>query len=154
MAALIVRHRAWEEALAVYLDRVHDVPFAWGVHDCALFAAGAVRAMTGIDPAADFRGQYEDVRGAALALRALGAGTLYHTTCQWLGAPVHAAQARRGDVVMRGKALGICVGARSWFVGDDLGRAGLVDMPTLDCRHAWHIDFPAAAPADKGVTHG
>ena len=44
----------WRSALAAYIAETMRKPFAWGLHDCALFAAGAVEAMTGNDPAADY----------------------------------------------------------------------------------------------------
>jgi hypothetical protein len=68
----IVRYSDWEERLAVYRDRVEEEPFVWGTHDCALFAAGCVNAMTGVDPAAAFRGTYDSRIGAAEALRDKG----------------------------------------------------------------------------------
>lgn len=48
----------WESRLADYLRRVAREDFAWGRHDCALFAAGGVEAVTGEDPAAAWRGRY------------------------------------------------------------------------------------------------
>ena len=48
----------WQERLTGYLCRCARTPYQIGDHDCALFAAGAVEAVTGIDPAADWRGQY------------------------------------------------------------------------------------------------
>lgn len=47
-------------------------PFAWGQHDCCLFAADAVLALTGSDPAAAWRGAYSDAAGAARLLAELG----------------------------------------------------------------------------------
>lgn len=46
-------------ALQGYIARTRGARFAWGVNDCALWCAGAVEACTGVDPAADLRGQYE-----------------------------------------------------------------------------------------------
>ncbi len=58
-----------------YLETVRARSFAYGSHDCALFAADAVQAMTGTDLAAQFRGRYDSlkaglklVRGGPLAL--------------------------------------------------------------------------------------
>lgn len=36
-------------ALAAYIAAREAVPFAWGPNDCVTFAAGALRALTGID---------------------------------------------------------------------------------------------------------
>lgn len=47
-------------------------PFAWGVHDCCLWAADAVHAATGRDPAAGLRGTYATARQAARLVQRLG----------------------------------------------------------------------------------
>lgn len=38
--------------------------FAWGSHDCILAACDHVRRVTGVDPAAPWRGEYDDEAGA------------------------------------------------------------------------------------------
>ena len=43
-------------------------PFAWGTNCCAMFAADAIQAMTGVDIASDFRGLYADAAGAQAAI--------------------------------------------------------------------------------------
>jgi len=50
------RYINWELKLSDFLESRRDVHFAWGTHDCCMFAADAVRAITGIDPAEEFRG--------------------------------------------------------------------------------------------------
>ncbi|MET0376885.1 MAG: hypothetical protein ABW128_21845 [Rhizorhabdus sp.] len=140
----IVRFPDWEERLALYLDTRADMPFRWGHHDCALFAAGAVKAMSGVDPAEVFRDKYDTSAGAALALREHGAGTLLRTCVEWFGASKHISQAKRGDLVMRNRTtLGVCVGQWSWFVGQDDFRAGLISEPTAICSKAFTIPFAA-----------
>lgn len=140
------RHSYWEEALTTYLDTVAEEPFKWGSHDCALFAASAVQRMTGVDIAADFRGRYDTAKGAALALREVGEGTLFRTIKGWFGAPVNVHFAKRGDLVMRNAtALGVCVGLYSWFVGEEAGHHGLVVLPTAACSYAFHVPFDGPA---------
>lgn len=46
----------WRKALTAYLAQVDGVKFRPGKHDCALFCAGAVKAMTGFDGARGWRG--------------------------------------------------------------------------------------------------
>ncbi|MBB5709448.1 DUF6950 family protein [Sphingomonas xinjiangensis] len=141
----------WEERLSVYLDRVRDEPFKWGSHDCALFAAGAVKAMTGTDPAADFRDTYTNRTGAAAALQEHGAGTLLKTVTSWLGEPKHPAFAQRGDVVIKDRnTLGVCVGLHSWFVGEEHGAQGLVALPTANCTKAFTLPYAVAASSEEG----
>lgn len=47
-------------------------PFSWGTHDCCLWAADCVQAVTGTDPAAKWRGTYSTAIGAARLVEDLG----------------------------------------------------------------------------------
>lgn len=139
-AVRLVRASNWEERLALYIDRCSDVAFSWGDHDCVGFAAGAVKAMTGVDLIEDLRG-YNSALEAAALLRSLGHGTLRRAVVHYLGEPKHPAFAKRGDVVMRLKALGVCHGRGAWFVGVARGHTGLVHVPIHECSAAWTIPF-------------
>lgn len=136
------RHQDWEERLSLYLDRVADQPFSWGEHDCALFSADCVKAMTGGDPAEAYRGKYDTARGAALALREHGEGTLLRTLKAIFGESISPHFAQRGDVVMRdARTAGICVGRFSYFVGQEGEQEGLVFLPTAACRYAFRVPY-------------
>ena len=63
------RRPDWNAALRGYIDGCRAKPFVWGRFDCALFAADAVRAMTGANIAADLRGRYTSARTAAARSR-------------------------------------------------------------------------------------
>lgn len=65
----LVRLPDWRERLVRYLADVSRVPFKDGVHDCALFLAGGVHAMTDVDYAAPYRGRYTTLRGGIRILR-------------------------------------------------------------------------------------
>jgi hypothetical protein len=58
----------WHPRLQRYLQDIRTVPFAYGTHDCGLFVAGAVQAMTGKDFAVDYRGRYTTLKGGLKAL--------------------------------------------------------------------------------------
>lgn len=141
-----MRRADWEAALSDYLTASVNARFAWGELDCALFAAGAVRAMTGIDFAAPFRGRYRTARGSVRALRRYGAGSLVATVEQLLG-EVPIGFARRGDIVLHGDertgALGVCIGGDALFVGrdesGDLAHEGLVRIPRHQWSRAWAV---------------
>ncbi len=93
------------------------MPFTWGSHDCCLFAADAVIAVTGVDPAAEWRGRYSS-EAEALALQ--GEGGLEGIVATGLAAfgamecPVRLAQ--RGDCVLavlgNEPLLGVALGSR------------------------------------------
>ncbi len=111
--AAIARLPDWEARLSLLVQERLGAPFAWGGNDCVLFAADCVAAMTGIDPAAQLRGQWasqsEAVRmiaragGLAEAVRALGL------------VEVPPLFAQRGDLVLHRRegadALAICAGS-------------------------------------------
>lgn len=143
-----VRLARWEPRLRLYLEEQRHAPFAWGRNDCALFVAGAVAAMTGVDLAAAFRGGYSDARGAAAALKAHGAGTLRATVTALLGPALHPARAMRGDVVECRKALGVCTGGWFWMVGEnEHGQPGLLRLPMTLAERIWHVPFPCSSGA-------
>ena len=130
----------WPERLADAVRAARARPFAWGEHDCALFAFDCVLAMTGEDHLAAFRGRYRSAKGAVRALRRIGGvKTLEELTTRILKRPALPETAQRGDLVMidgeLGPTLGICLGARSAFAGPD----GLVFAPTATVRRAWSV---------------
>ncbi|MCD1591815.1 hypothetical protein K7H13_13760 [Qipengyuania citrea] len=160
----LTRYPDWTDRLACYLDRVRDEPFGWGEHDCVLFCNGAVKAITGKDFVSKYAGQYTDKREAALLLREIKAGTLKSAVTKKLGKPVHVAQAGKGDIVLRNKAIGVCVGRFTYFVGEQtvdfnyegfpITKDGLVTWPTLDCDCAWKIAPTAILDAPIGGASG
>ncbi len=100
----------WEQRLYQFIEGRRLRPFAWGRHDCALFAADAVQQMTGVDLAAEVRGQYHTAKAA----RDYGdlADVMDRTG---LPRKPHPGLAARGDVVLLParyprRALGICLG--------------------------------------------
>ncbi len=128
----MTRLSCWEQNLAEYIAGKRDEPFAWGVNDCCTFCAGAVEAVTGVDPMPEFRGQYETRKGSAEALRKNGQGTLFKT----LNAKfkrVRISHAKRGDLVFHKCNVGVVAGRFAWFVSD----IGLIRLPLSDCTKAW-----------------
>lgn len=135
----LLRLPDWEDRLNALIADRRRAAFAWGRHDCALWGADVVAALTGEDFGAPFRGIYDDAAGAALALRAHGAGTLVKTFDAHLPRmPI--AFARRGDLVKavsedRGGAIGVVVGSDALFVHD----LGLVRAPRARWTLAWRV---------------
>jgi len=66
---VLTRHEQWETKLHQSIEAHKAKPFAWGEHDCALSVCNYVLAITGIDLAAEFRGQYKT---EAAAFQAIG----------------------------------------------------------------------------------
>ena len=129
------RVRDWRSRLTTYLESHLDTEFKIGDADCCTFASGAVMVMTGVDPMKPFRGVYKTSQEATAALKKLGANTLKSTMISIFGKPVRTPRA--GDIAYRwgddGPTLGVCTGAHSVFLGEDVS-GSLVQLPTNDCR--------------------
>lgn len=136
----MTRKPDWEARLAAYLEPLRARNFAWGTHDCCTFTAGAVLAMTDVDPMPEFRGRYSTAIGSARALSRYGAGTLAATLDAKFEA-VAPALAQRGDIVMSGGLLGICLGGFMVAVGREGEREGLVTIPRAQWAEprAWRV---------------
>lgn len=124
----------WRTGFDALIQARFTAPFEWGSNDCCIFAADAVREITGIDHAADVRGSYRTERGAARVLAQLGGvAELAAKHCQ----ECPPLMARVGDVclVMQGprEALAVCVGAQ--LVAPASG--GLCVMPINAALRAW-----------------
>ena len=143
--ARVRRRQDWPQRFAAFIEERRHTPFAWGQHDCCLFACDGIVATTGLDPAAKlFRGQYHEALGAVRLLREHGGvEALAARTCAEYGWPelrtVRLAQ--RGDLLLcdltnhREPALGLCVGEQGAFPSAD----GLVFVGVEHCLRAWRI---------------
>ena len=135
----------WPRALDAYVEACRHRPFTWGRHDCLLFAAGAVKAIAGADPAKGKRGKYRSEAGAQKLIHANGGWHKLITACaKGVGMkPVKTALAQRGDVVTarlgidKRSAAGVCLGAEAAFPGEQ----GLEFHPLAAChRNAWRVE--------------
>jgi hypothetical protein len=133
-----MRKHNWDEALSCYLAQCKDTAFAWGKHDCCLFAANAVIAMTGTDFAAPFRGKYSTALGSIRALKIYGSGDLLSTLTSILGEPIPILLAKRGDIALVEIDGQLSTGVHFnnvWCVGD----SGLVNVLSAHVISSWSI---------------
>ncbi len=134
-----IRIPGWERRLAEAIEAARARPFAWGSHDCAIWAFDLRRDLTGgADVAALWRGRYRTALGAARMMRRLGWPSLEAAGRALLGEPVPSVHlARRGDLLLAGTGLGfgICLGARAAGIAP----AGLTFAPLAACTLAWRI---------------
>lgn len=124
----------WPARLAALVARRMQQPLQWGVHDCCLWAADVVQAVTGVDLAADLRGTYATEAGAQAALQAHGG--LVQLCISRLGRVAPPALAQPGDVglaVVAGVPL-LAANGGPWLA---VGRAGLVVVPDAQVLRAW-----------------
>lgn len=134
------RFEEWPLALARYIESVRQRPFAWGRHDCALMAADAIAAMTGVDLAADLRGSYDSAESAAVVMRSrYGVDDVASVAGRLFGDPITPRLAQRGDLLLldgeHGPALGICLGTHAAAPG----ARGMVLMPMEQWLKAWRV---------------
>lgn len=108
-----MRQSDWKTRLIGYLGIVAQQPFEPGVSDCALFAAGAVQAMTGVDLAADWRGRYATLADGLALLQSRGFADHIALAAGHF-AEIPPALAAAGDLAvvqgLEGEALGVVQG--------------------------------------------
>jgi hypothetical protein len=140
----------WEIALERYIVEHTNTPFDYGTFDCALFAAGSVLAITGIDIAADYRTRYstEDEARAILAEVTGAPDATVETSLDdaatkfdFISALPSVYFAQRGDVISLkvdgSPSLGIVAldGKHALFIGE----GSLLRLPISKCNRAWRI---------------
>lgn len=130
MGTRLIRFPDWPGRLDAFLASVRARAFVWGEHDCGLFTADAVLAMTGTDIAADYRNTYSTAR-EAVSLRVAADDIAQRFDIK----PQAVKLARRGDVVVIEKAFGVCLGR----VAAAPASTGL-EFPTMrNATAAWRI---------------
>lgn len=135
----MTRFPDWQGRLSWFFTQNRNRPFEYGTWDCCLFAADAIKAMTGTDIAAEFRGRYAN-RTEAYAL--IGSvGSVAPKVAKQYGMPqVPISYARRGDMALIERARDYSLGIIS-LNGKEIAilRArGIVTIPLSLGFIAWH----------------
>jgi hypothetical protein len=90
-----------QDHLAVFLSRAASRGFVWGTHDCMLFAADWALALTGSDPAAAWRGTYNNEATAReLMIDCGGAHALMGQALAAIGWHPVCGDRQAGDIVL------------------------------------------------------
>lgn len=133
-----MRRKDWVSRLLAVVDDAQGRPFEWGQHDCCLFAARCIDAVTGSDWAVDLELWYWDESTALAYIKA--EGSIRASVSRRFGEPVAPLLARRGDLVLVdspiGEAVTVCVGPS--LVG--AAPSGLTVLPLSAGLCAWRID--------------
>ncbi len=151
MALTRIQHWATRSYHTFLLSRA-SMPFAWGTHDCALFAADGIEAMTGVDIAAAFRGKYTDEASSLTAIRtitgaAADAVVTVEDAAAWCATQhgleewIYPLMAQRGDlavVVDSGRVIAGLVHLNGRHIVC-AGEAGLHRLPIPQIKRAWHV---------------
>ncbi|MFN3575363.1 MAG: DUF6950 family protein [Tabrizicola sp.] len=132
------RRPDWRSRLNAYLAEIAPADFSYGSNDCALFVAGAVRALTGHDPAAAWRGTYTTLEGGLKRLKKAGIAD-HVAVVDGLFQRVAPAFAQVGDVALlraeSSEGLGIVVGETVVC----LSPRGLAHLPRNFIIAAWTV---------------
>ena len=99
-----MRYIDWTDRLTKKFQKAATQTFEWGTHDCILFAADCVEAITGIDPAKSVRGRYTSEEEANILMQEeFGGGTIEEVMDHGLARHnfirIASAFAQRGDLV-------------------------------------------------------
>lgn len=138
-----MRIPGWEARLDLAVEQYRRRPFAWGQADCLLWPASVVEALTGKDPAAEYRGAYSEARGARRLLRNLGVRSGPQLVAGMF-AEVGVAHAWRGDIAVIEHpsdqdpfgALGIVLGPH--LAG--YGQSGLAFVPRSAAKLTFRVE--------------
>lgn len=131
----MMRRPEWEHVLSDWIAQAGDRAFRYGRWDCCIFAAGAVKAMTGDDPMRAFRGAYKSAATADQALASIGAGSL-EATLDGMFDRVPVGFARAGDLAFYDGSVGVVS-----MTGDGLfvSAAGLTSVGRAQWTTAWGV---------------
>ena len=132
----------WRFRLGQIIDSARQLQFEWGVFDCALHVSNCIRALTGVDPAANYRGTYSDETGA-VAIYGASFEAFIAAQASDLGlVEVPVTFAGRGDLVfLDNNTPQGCVGVVSLdarFVSCAAAN-GLLLVPITKWKRAWRV---------------
>ena len=135
------RHPDWRRRLELYLRDISARAYRPGQHDCALFVAGAIHAMTGTDPARGWRG-YGSLKTGQARLREKGFADHVALVASLLP-EITPILARAGDIAVVNSherdgipdALGVVQGAGIYV----LRRTGIGMVPLADATKAFRL---------------
>lgn len=130
----------WEGRLTAYIRQCSRASFRPGELDCAMFFAGGVEAMTGVDHVAEWRGNYATIDEGLTALNALGFAdhvAFVSSKLPELSSPL---AAQRGDCAVLTDdngfpALGIVQGENIYH----MTLSGLALRPLTDATRAFRV---------------
>jgi hypothetical protein len=129
----------WPERLAACVAANMARPYEPAQHDCLLWPATAVEAVTGVDLGLKHRGKYDSTAKAYRYLQRLG----FDSPAALLDSLFEqkaAGFAQRGDLVLTEDGIpGLCMGAFALAPGETDGAVGLVRKPRAMFVKAWKV---------------
>jgi hypothetical protein len=135
------RLKGWAVGLDEMLEKIRRTPFDWSGGDCAIaLGAAAVRAITGEDLAAEYRGKYSTAASALKVMKEAGFDDLADLVASMLP-EIPVSFARTGDIVTIEKddefksTIGVVNGERVFVLRPD----GLGTLDLLQAKRAFKV---------------
>jgi hypothetical protein len=136
----------WQTRLDSFLNLHAQDPFAYGSWDCCLFVCSAIREMTGIDPAQDFRDKYRSRDEAYRSIKA-ATGTksvqaiVLDITAKLQMPEISVPRAQTGDIVLIKRARDYSLGliALNWSEVIVSRAQGLCRISLNNATRAWRV---------------
>ena len=124
-----------------------DKPFQWGSWDCSLFCADAIKSITDVDVAVDFRDQYTTEFGALKTIKRVTGGTTVADAAQYCAEQFGLVEyefpllAKRGDLVVaqNGDSLISAVVDLNGRHIISVSENGLMRLPITNVVRAWSV---------------
>ena len=132
------REENWALAMQGVTRAASDRLHAWGSHDCVIFGADCVLAMTGDDPIEKERGTYSTAMEAARIIKDAGCDSLGDLVAQRLP-EIQVAHARRGDAVLCEGPDGVFIAICDGHTAVGPSRHGLVHVPMKQALRAYQV---------------
>lgn len=129
----------WPARLNAALRPHRGAAFEYGRHDCAILAADAVKAVTGSDPAAAWRGRYTTKAGGLRHMRRAGHADQIGLAAA-LFAEIHPSAAGAGDLAVVEGPWGPVLAVVTGPAVAVFAPAGLAFLPLTEARRAFKVD--------------
>jgi hypothetical protein len=136
----------WQARLDSFLRAHAHAPFVYGSWDCCLFVCSAIYEMTGVDPAQDFRGNYNSRGEAYRSIKAAtGSGSVQaivaNITAKLQMPEIPVRRAQTGDIVLIERARDFSLGliALSWSEIIVCRARGLCRISLTHSVRAWRV---------------
>jgi hypothetical protein len=144
----MIRFPNWPARLEGFFLLHETTPpkFCYGTFDCCIFACDAIEAMTGVDPAAGFRGKYSCLKEARFLMRdycgSSSVRALAEKITTELGMPeeANALRLQRGDLALIRRPRDYLLGIVS-LTGQDIVVAtakGIERISLFTAMKGWH----------------
>jgi hypothetical protein len=136
------RRRDWEQRLHAIIVAKRDLPHEFGKHDCLLWTADAVKAVTGKDFGKGHRSKYKSLASAYRHLQEMGFDSP-EALLDSLFPVKPIGFAGRGDIALcrtpTGDNPGVVIGSDALVVGEQGETVGLVRVARKDWLKAWGV---------------